>query len=129
MMISLLMMLAATGDLPPAPTQLDAVPTIEKWDGRRISPKWSFDAQKAYRKGGCTSALPYQGSSILEVDVLFLIGGDGRLLKVAPVNSRCEAIDAFIGKRVTERLKHSFPASGAAEPRWMKSQVRFLWSD
>ncbi|BAK68252.1 hypothetical protein SLG_35770 [Sphingobium sp. SYK-6] len=130
MITAFLMMLAtSTSEMPAVPTRLDTVPVIENWQGRSLSPRWSFDAQKVYRRGECHSAVNWRGSQLLEVDVLFLLAGDGTLLKVVPVNSECAEIDSFIGKRVTERLKSSFPASGSTEPQWMKSQVRFLWSD
>ncbi len=110
------------------PTSLEDVPVIEGWLGRRISPRWSFEAQRAYKRGKCTSAVPYEGANLLEVDVLFLLAPDGKPLKIIPVNSHCPEIDAYVGTKIQTALKSSFPKHGAsADPRWMRSQVRFLW--
>lgn len=133
MISALALMLAAAatpegGSAPAMPASLDAVPVIENWLGRRISPRWSFDAQRAYKRGKCGSAVPYEGASLLEVDVLFLLSPDGKPLRIVPVNSQCAEIDAFVGEKIQSALKGSFPRhEGATAPRWMRSQVRFLW--
>ena len=129
----LALMLAAgatpeNGSAPAMPASLDAVPVIENWLGRRISPRWSFEAQRAYKRGKCDSAVPYEGANLLEVDVLFLLSPGGKALKIVPVNSRCPEIDAFVGQKIQTALKDSFPSHGdTMAPQWMRSQVRFLW--
>ena len=50
-------------------------------------------------------------------------------LKVAPVNAQCPEVEQFVSNRILGSLRGSFPKSGSAEPHWMRSQVRFLWSD
>ncbi len=120
---------APAAALPPMPQNMAAVPVIEGWQGRRVSPQWSETVERLYRRGDCQGAVPYEGSWLLEVDMLFLVSGDGKPLRIAPVNARCEPVETFVSKRVLGSLSHSFPKSGAAEPQWMRSQVRFLWSD
>jgi hypothetical protein len=61
--------------------------------------------------------------------MLFLLSPDGKPLKIAPVNVRCEPVESFVSGRILGTLRNSFPKSDTAEPRWMRSQVRFLWSD
>lgn len=132
MTILLSLMLAAapmTGAAPPMPQDLSNVPVIEGWLGRKISPRWSEEVARAYRKGDCSGAKPYQGSRLLEIEVLFLLSGDGKPLKIAPVNARCPEVEKFVSGRILGTLRNSFPKSGSAEPQWMRSQVRFLWSD
>lgn len=132
MTILLALMLAATpapGAMPPMPQDLSSVPVIDGWLGRKISPRWSEDVARLYRKGECSGAVPYEGSNLLEIDMLFLLSGEGKPLKIAPVNARCPEVERFVSKRVLGSLQGSFPKSGAAEPHWMRSQVRFLWSD
>lgn len=132
MTILLSLMLAAapvTGTTPPMPQDLSTVPVINGWLGRKISPRWSEDVAKLYRRGECSGAVPYEGSRLLEIDMLFLLAGDGTVLKVAPVNARCPGVEKFVSGRILGTLRKSFPKSGSAEPRWMRSQVRFLWSD
>ena len=132
MTILLPLMLAATptpAAMPPMPQDLSSVPVIDGWLGRKISPRWSEDVARLYRKGECSGAVPYEGSNLLEIDMLFLLSGEGKPLKIAPVNARCPEVERFVSKRVLGSLQGSFPKSGAAEPHWMRSQVRFLWSD
>lgn len=132
MTILLALMLAATpapGAMPPMPQDLSSVPVIDGWLGRKISPRWSEDVARLYRKGECGGAVPYEGSNLLEIDMLFLLSGEGKPLKIAPVNARCPEVERFVSKRVLGSLQGSYPKSGAAEPHWMRSQVRFLWSD
>ena len=132
MTMLLSLMLAATPvaeALPPMPQDLSSVPVIEGWLGRKISPRWSEDVAKLYRRGECRGAVPYEGSNLLEIDMLFLLAGDGTVLKVAPVNMACPNVEKFVSGRILGTLRSSFPKTGVAEPRWMRSQVRFLWSD
>jgi hypothetical protein len=132
MTILLSLMLAATpmtGAAPPMPQDLTSVPVIDGWLGRKISPRWSEDVARFYRKGDCSGAKPYEGSQLLEIDMLFLLSGDGKPLKIAPVNARCPEVEKFVSARILGTLRNSFPKSGSAEPYWMRSQVRFLWSD
>ena len=132
MTILLALMLAATpapAAMPPMPQDLSSVPVIDGWLGRKISPRWSEDVARLYRKGECSGAVPYEGSNLLEIDMLFLLSGEGKPLKIAPVNARCPEVERFVSKRVLGALQGSYPKSGAAEPHWMRSQVRFLWSD
>lgn len=114
---------------PPMPQDLSTVPVIDNWLGRKVSPRWSEDVARLYRRGDCGGAINYEGSKLLEIDMLFLLSGDGKPLKVAPVNARCSDVEKFVSNRILVSLRNSFPKSGAAEPRWMRSQVRFLWSD
>ena len=133
MTMLLSLMLAATpvagADAPPMPTDLASVPVIDGWLGRKISPRWSEEVAKLYRREDCSGAVPYEGSRLLEIDMLFLLTGDGKPLKVAPVNARCPGVEKFVSGRILGSLRGSFPKTGAAQPRWMRSQVRFLWSD
>lgn len=132
MTMLLSLMLAATpvtNAQPPMPQDLSSVPVIEGWLGRKISPRWSEDVAKLYRRGECRGAVPYEGSNLLEIDMLFLLAGDGTVLKVAPVNMACPNVEKFVSGRILGTLRSSFPKTGVAEPRWMRSQVRFLWSD
>jgi hypothetical protein len=132
MTMLLSLMLAATPmaeAAPPMPQELSSVPVIEGWQGRRISPRWSEDVARFYRKGKCTGAVPYEGSWLLEIDMLFLLSPDGKPLKIAPVNVNCPDVEQFVSGRVLGTLRNSFPKAGGAEARWMRSQVRFLWSD
>ena len=132
MTILLALMLAATpapGAMPPMPQDLSSVPVIDGWLGRKISPRWSEDVARLYRKGECGGAVPYEGSNLLEIDMLFLLSGEGKPLKIAPVNARCPEVERFVSKRVLGSLQGSYPKSGAAEPHWRRSQVRFRWSD
>lgn len=133
MTLLLSLMLAAAspsvGAPPPMPANLSTVPVIDNWLGRKVSPRWSEDVKKAYRKDNCNVARPYEGSNLLEIDILFLLAGDGTLLKLAPVNVQCPAVESFVSKRIVGTLRGSFPKSGDVEPRWYRSQVRFLWSD
>ncbi|MCC4252363.1 MAG: hypothetical protein VX205_15075 [Pseudomonadota bacterium] len=132
MTILLALMLAATpapAAMPPMPQDLSSVPVIDGWLGRKISPRWSEDVARLYRKGECGGAVPYEGSNLLEIDMLFLLSGEGKPLKIAPVNARCPEVERFVSKRVLGSLQGSYPKSGTAEPHWMRSQVRFLWSD
>ncbi len=131
LLLSLMLAAAPTPAVPtPAmPTDLSNVPVLEGWLGRRISPRWSEEVHEAYRKAGCGSARPYEGSNLLELDILFLLSGDGRLLKLAPVNVGCPAVESFVVKRIMGTLRNSYPKTGDAAPTWYRSQVRFLWSD
>ncbi|QGP80054.1 hypothetical protein [Sphingobium sp. CAP-1] len=133
MTILLSLMLAATPATgsapPPMPQDLSQVPVINGWLGRKISPRWSEDVAKLYRHGECGGAVNHEGSQLLEIDMLFLLSGDGKPLKIAPVNVRCPDVEKFVSRRILGTLSGSFPKSGAADPRWMRSQVRFLWSD
>ncbi|MEA3390547.1 hypothetical protein [Sphingobium sp. CCH11-B1] len=130
MLLSLMLAAAApTGAAPPMPEDLSSVPVIEGWQGRRISPRWSEDVARFYRKGKCAGATPYEGSWLLEIDMLFLLSPDGKPLKIAPVNAHCEPVESFVSGRILGTLRNSFPKSDTTEPRWMRSQVRFLWSD
>ncbi|NML08823.1 hypothetical protein HHL08_01455 [Sphingobium sp. AR-3-1] len=117
------------GNAPPMPQDLATVPVIQEWQGRKISPRWSENVAKLYRNGRCSGAVNYEGSRLLEIDMLFLLSGDGKPLKIAPVNARCPEVEKFVSGRILGTLRGSFPKSGAAEPYWMRSQVRFLWSD
>lgn len=130
MLLSLMLAAAPVADaLPPMPQDLSNAPVIEGWLGRKISPRWSEDVAKLYRRGECRGAVPYEGSRLLEIDMLFLLAGDGTVLKVAPVNMACPGVEKFVSNRILGTLRSSFPKTGQAEPRWMRSQVRFLWSD
>ena len=133
MTMLLSLMLAATpvagADAPSMPDDLASVPVIENWLGRKVSPRWSEEVAKLYRRGECSGAVPYEGAHLLEIDMLFLLTGDGKPLKVAPVNARCPGVEKFVSGRILGSLRGSFPKNGAAQPRWMRSQVRFLWSD
>lgn len=132
MTMLLSLMLAAApmpSSTPPMPDDLSTVPVINGWLGRKISPRWSEDVAKLYRRGECSGARPYEGSNLLEIDMLFLLTGDGTVLKVAPVNARCPGVEKFVSNRILGTLRSSFPKTGVAQPRWMRSQVRFLWSD
>lgn len=137
MTLLLSLMLAAATPLPDAapvpspamPTDLSTVPVLEGWLGRRISPRWSEEVHEAYRKAACGGARPYEGSNLLELDILFLLSGDGKLLKLAPVNVGCPAVESFVSKRIMGTLRNSYPKTGDATPTWYRSQVRFLWSD
>ncbi|CAM8628829.1 MULTISPECIES: hypothetical protein [Sphingobium] len=132
MTMLLSLMLAAIpmpGDAPPMPQDLAAVPVIDGWLGRKISPRWSETVAKLYRHGDCSGAVNHEGSRLLEIDMLFLLSGDGKPMKIAPVNARCPDVETFVSKRILGTLSGSFPKSGAAQPVWMRSQVRFLWSD
>lgn len=120
---------SAQGPRPPMPTDLSTVPLIDDWLGRKVSPRWSEDVKKVYRRDKCNVARPYEGSNLLEIDIMFLLAGDGTLLKLAPVNVQCPAVESFVSKRIVGTLRGSFPKSGDVEPRWYRSQVRFLWSD
>jgi len=136
MTMLLSLMLAATavpgpipGDAPPMPQDLTAVPVIDGWLGRKVSPRWSEDVAKLYRRGECSGAVNHEGSQLLEIDMLFLLSGDGKPLKIAPVNARCPEVEKYVSGRILGTLRGSFPKNGAAQPHWMRSQVRFLWSD
>jgi hypothetical protein len=156
MTMLLSLMLAATpvaaGPVPPMPQDLSHVPVIDGWLGRKISPRWSEDVAKLYRKGKCGGAIDHEGSRLLEIDMLFLLSDDGKPLKIAPVNAHCPDVEEFVSRRILGTLRNSFPrntvttqavvvggrASDAqrtspsdqlATPHWMRSQVRFLWSD
>ena len=133
MTILLSLMLAASpvahGALPPMPQDLSEVPVIDGWLGRKISPRWSEDVARLYRRGECGGTVNHEGSRLLEIDMLFLLSGDGKPLKVAPVNARCPGVEKFVSARILSSLRNSFPKNGATEPYWMRSQVRFLWSD
>lgn len=130
MLLSLMLATApVVGDAVPMPQDLTSVPVIPGWLGRKVSPRWSEDVAKLYRKGACGGTVPYEGSQLLEIDMLFLLSGDGKPLKIAPVNARCPGVEKFVSGRILGSLRGSFPKNGAAQPRWMRSQVRFLWSD
>ncbi|CCW17739.1 hypothetical protein EBBID32_20880 [Sphingobium indicum BiD32] len=130
MLLSLMLAATPVADaLPPMPQDLSTVPVIKDWLGRKVSPRWSEDVAKLYRRGDCNGAMPYEGSRLLEIDMLFLLAGDGAVLKVAPVNAHCPGVEQFVSNRILGTLRKSFPKSGMNEPRWMRSQVRFLWSD
>lgn len=119
---------AATGT-PPMPQDLGSVPVINGWLGRKVSPRWSEDVARAYRRGGCSGAVNHEGSQLLEIDMLFLLSAEGKPLKIAPVNVRCPEVEKFVSARILGTLRGSFPKGSMPEPRWMRSQVRFLWSD
>jgi hypothetical protein len=133
MLLSLMLAAAApTGALPPMqpmPQDLSEVEVIENWQGRRLSPHWSEDVAKLYRNGKCAGARPYEGSWLLEVDMLFLLSPEGRPLRIAPVNAQCPGVEKFVSGRILGTLRNSFPKNDGGAPRWMRSQVRFLWSD
>lgn len=131
MLLSLMLAATPVPDAgPPMPQDLASVPVIHDWLGRRKSPEWSETVARFYRNGQCSGAVNYQGSQLLEIDMLFLLSGDGKPLKIAPVNVRCPGVEKFVSNRILGSLRGSFPKRGAtAEPRWMRSQVRFLWSD
>ncbi len=128
-MTMLLSLLLATATAPSMPQDLGQVPVIDNWLGRRISPRWSEDVAKLYRRGHCTGAVDYEGSRLLEIDMLFLLSGDGKPLRIAPVNVQCPDVEKFVSNRILGSLRNSFPRTGSADPQWMRSQVRFLWSD
>lgn len=157
MTILLSLMLAAapvTGTTPPMPQDLSTVPVINGWLGRKISPRWSEDVAKLYRHGECSGAVNHEGSRLLEIDMLFLLSDNGKLLKIAPVNANCPDVERFVSRRILGTLGNSFRNNGQAVvkpvmvdgrtigtarqtaddnrptgPVWMRSQVRFLWSD
>lgn len=153
MLLSLMLAATPLAATPPMPEDLSSVPVIEGWLGRKISPRWSEDVAKLYRRGDCSGAVPYEGSQLLEIDMLFLLSSDGKPLKIAPVNARCPEVETYVSRRILGTLSNSFPKSKtkvdsvvvdgrtlgtvrtsandqvAAEPTWMRSQVRFLWSD
>lgn len=155
MLLSLMLAATPVADaLPPMPQDLSSVPVIEGWLGRKISPRWSEDVAKLYRRGECSGARPYEGSRLLEIDVLFLLSEDGKPLKIAPVNTNCPDVEKFVSRRILGTLGNSFRNNGQAVvkpvmvdgraigsarqttddnrptgPVWMRSQVRFLWSD
>lgn len=130
MLLSLMLAAAPVGGpLPPMPQDLESVPVVEKWIGRKTSPRWSEDIARLYRRGRCKGAVPYEGSWLLERDILFLIDGGGKLLRLAPVNFECPDVEKFVSARIMQSFRNSFPKTGSVEPRWMRSQVRFLWSD
>jgi hypothetical protein len=130
MLLSLMLATApVTAEAPPMPQDLSSVPLIHNWLGRSKSPEWSETVARYYRHGKCTGAVNHQGSQLLEIDMLFLLSGDGKPLKIAPVNMQCPEVEKFVSSRILSSLRGSFPKNGAAEPRWMRSQVRFLWSD
>lgn len=128
-MTMLLSLMLAASPMVAMPDDLAAVPVIDGWLGRKVSPRWSEEVARLYRKNECGGAVPYEGSKLLEIDMLFLLSGDGKPLKVAPVNAHCPAIEKFVSGRILGTLRGSFPKSGNADPQWMRSQVRFLWSD
>ncbi|WP_311269269.1 hypothetical protein [Sphingobium sp. WCS2017Hpa-17] len=133
MTMLLSLMLAATPvaatATPPMPQDLSSIPVIDGWLGRKISPRWSEDVARLYRRGDCSGAVNHDGSHLLEIDMLFLLSGDGKPLKIAPVNVHCPDVEKFVSSRILGTLRNSFPKSGATEAYWMRSQVRFLWSD
>lgn len=155
MLLSLMLATTPVADtLPPMPQDLTSVPVIEGWLGRKISPRWSEDVAKLYRRGKCHGAVPYEGSNLLEIDVLFLLSEEGKPLKIAPVNANCPDVENFVSRRILNTLGNSFRTKGQvvtkpvtvdgrtigttretaddnrpAGPVWMRSQVRFLWSD
>ncbi|MFC3442598.1 hypothetical protein ACFOKF_15590 [Sphingobium rhizovicinum] len=130
MLLSLMLAIAPmAGDVAPMPQDLSSVPVIPGWLGRKVSPRWSEDVARFYRRGECSGAVNYEGSQLLEIDMLFLLSGDGKPLKIAPVNARCPEVEKFVSGRILGSLRNSFPKNGAAQPYWMRSQVRFLWSD
>jgi hypothetical protein len=134
MLLSLMLATASVAptpatETPPMPQDLSSVPLIHNWLGRSKSPEWSETVARYYRHGKCTGAVNYQGSQLLEIDMLFLLSGDGKPLKIAPVNMQCPEVEKFVSNRILGSLRGSFPKNGAAQPRWMRSQVRFLWSD
>ncbi len=121
--------LATAAALPPMPQDLDSVPVIDKWIGRKVSPRWSEDVAELYRRNNCKGAVPYEGSWLREIDILFLLDGEGKLLQLAPVNVHCPAVEKLVSARIMQSFKNSFPKTGMTDPHWMRSQVRFLWSD
>jgi hypothetical protein len=131
MLLSLMLAVASPSaeGAPPLPSDLSTVPVIDGWLGRKVSPRWSEEIHEAYRKGKCSGARPYEGSNLLEIDVLFLLEDNGKLLKLAPVNVQCPAVESFVSKRILGTLRGSFPKTGDPDPHWYRSQVRFLWSD
>lgn len=156
-MTMLLSLMLATAPVaaaaPPMPQDLGSVPVIDGWLGRKISPRWSDDVARLYRRGQCSGAVNHEGSQLLEIDMLFLLSSDGKPLKIAPVNVRCPEVEKFVSARILGTLKNSFPKGKAVvepvtvdgrtvgtlrksprdtdsmTPVWMRSQVRFLWSD
>jgi hypothetical protein len=154
-LLSLMLATAPVADsLPPMPQDLSTVPVIKGWLGRKISPRWSEDVAKLYRRGECSGAVNHEGSRLLEIDMLFLLSDDGKLLKIAPVNANCPEVEKFVSRRILGTLGNSFHSHqvvrvnpvtvdgrtiGTARqtsdenrptaPVWMRSQVRFLWSD
>jgi len=127
--LSLMLAAATPQAAQPMPQDLSEVPEIPDWLGRKNSPQWSEDVAKLYRRGACSGAVNRQGSQYLEMDMLFLLSGDGKLMKIAPVNASCPGVEKFVSNRILSSLSRSFPRTGSAEPVWMRSQVRFLWSD
>ncbi|MDZ7895060.1 MAG: hypothetical protein U5M50_08995 [Sphingobium sp.] len=127
--IALAMMAPAPVDLalPAMPTSLDQATVIDGWVGRRRSPSWSEDVKLAYRRGQCSGAVNWEGGKLLEIDVLFLVGPGGKLMRLAPVNVGCRPVEEFVAKRIKGTLGNSFPDPGAT-PAWYRSQVRFLWT-
>ncbi|MCP1471506.1 hypothetical protein J3E64_003217 [Sphingobium sp. OAS761] len=128
----LTLMLAATpmpSGAPDMPRDLAAVPVIPNWLGRKVSPRWSEDVARLYRRGECSGAVNHEGSRLLEIEMLFLLSGDGKPLRIAPVNARCPEVEKFVSNRILGSLRGSFPRGNSPDPRWMRSQVRFLWSD
>ena len=153
-MTMLLSLMLAASPMVAMPDDLAAVPMIDGWLGRKISPRWSEDVAKLYRRGKCRGAVPYEGSNLLEIDVLFLLSEEGKPLKIAPVNANCPDVENFVSRRILNTLGNSFRTKGQvvtkpvtvdgrtigtaretaddnrpAGPVWMRSQVRFLWSD
>ncbi|HUD95671.1 hypothetical protein [Sphingobium sp.] len=154
MLLSLMLAMAPeAATAPPMPQDLGSVPVIDGWLGRKISPRWSEDVARLYRRGECSGAVNHEGSQLLEIDMLFLLSSDGRPLKIAPVNVRCPEVEKFVSNRILGTLRNSFPKGKAVvepvavdgrtlgtvrkspydndptAPVWMRSQVRFLWSD
>lgn len=129
MLLSLMLAATPVGADVPMPQDLSTVPVINGWLGRKISPRWSEQVARLYRHGQCQGTVNYEGSRLLQIDVLFLLSGDGKPLKIAPVNANCPPVEEYVSGRILSTLRGSFPKSGAAQPRWMRSQVRFLWSD
>jgi len=131
MTIVLAALLAAAptaGALPAMPDSLEDATLIDGWVGRKRSPSWSEEIETAYRRGECTGAVNYEGGKMMEIDVLFLVGERGKLMRVAPVNVGCPRVEEYVAKRIKGTLANSFPDPGA-EPKWYRSQVRFLWSN
>lgn len=155
MTILLSLMLAATPmlDMPPMPQDLSTVPVIDGWLGRKVSPRWSEEVARLYRRGACSGAVNHEGSRLLEIDMLFLLSDNGKLLRIAPVNANCPEVEKFVSRRILGTLGNSFASNqtvvedvmvdgrkigtvrkttndnGSVTPVWKRSQVRFLWSD
>ena len=101
MLLSLMLAVAPVGTEMPMPQDLSSVPVIHGWLGRKISPRWSEQVARLYRHGQCQGTVNYEGSRLLQIDVLFLLSGDGKPLKIAPVNANCPPEKArFVGMRV-----------------------------